>query len=737
MVIMQLRHLFPVFLFLQRATSENVLIWPAEGSHWINLKPVIEELIERGHNVTVVVYSSALFIKQSESSSLKFEVFEVSFAPASYQEFLKESTEFFMYEKPFLSYWAAYRRFSAIMANGIKLARQVCDGILQDHKLLRKLQEAKFKVLLADPLHCCGDLLALKLGIPFIFTMRFSPGFSVERFCGQIPAPPSYVPATLSEFTDKMTFIERVQNIIYFLMYDLMCNQMWNDWDIYYSKVLDGSHWINLKPVIEELIERGHNVTVTVHTSTVYINYSEPSSVMFEVFDVPFTRDRYREFFNDILHFWIYEKAILSYGDLYRRFTEMVRTGTELNTQICDGIIKNHKLLKRLKETKFKVLLTDPINPCGDLLAMKLGIPFIFTLRFSLGSSMERFCGQLPAPPSYVPVVMSELSDKMTFTERFQNILYLQLYSLMNEWFWHNWDAYYSEALGKPTTFCETMGKAEIWLIRTYWDFEFPRPLLPNFVFVGGLHCHPAKPLSQELEEFVQSSGEHGVVIFSLGSLVKNLTAEKANIIAEALGEIPQKVLWSYAGEKPKMLASNTKLYKWLPQNDLLGHPKTRVFITHGGTNGIYEAIYHGVPMIGIPLFADQPDNMAHMKAKGAAVVLNFISLTKQDLINAVNTVINDTSYKENALKLSRIQHDQPMTPLERAVFWIEFVMRHGGAQHLRPEAHSLSWYQYHCLDVIAFLFICLAAIVFALKKCCMFCCQKCRGTREKKNKVE
>lgn len=44
------------------------------------------------------------------------------------------------------------------------------------------------------------------------------------------------------------------------------------------------------------------------------------------------------------------------------------------------------------------------------------------------------------------------------------------------------------------------------------------------------------------MEEFVQSSGEHGVVVFSLGSMVYNLTDEKSNVIARALSQLPQKV---------------------------------------------------------------------------------------------------------------------------------------------------------------------------------------------------
>ncbi|XP_069314172.1 UDP-glucuronosyltransferase 2B4-like isoform X3 [Eulemur rufifrons] len=318
-----------------------------------------------------------------------------------------------------------------------------------------------------------------------------------------------------------------------------------------------------------------------------------------------------------------------------------------------------------------------------------------------------------------------------------KNMIYVLYYDF---WFQgydvKKWDQLYLEVLGRSTTFYETMKKADMWLIRNYWDFDFPRPFLPNFHFIGGHHCKPAKSLPKEMEDFVQSSGENGVVVFSLGSMISNMTEERANVIASALAQIPQKVLWRFDGKKPDTLGPNTRLYKWLPQNDLLGHPKTKAFITHGGANGIYEAIYHGIPMVGIPLFADQPDNIAHMKAKGAAVRVNFNTLSSTDLLNALKTVINDPMYKENAMKLSRIHHDQPMKPLDRAVFWIEFVMRHKGAKHLRVAAHDLTWFQYHSLDVIGFLLACVATAIFIITKCCLFIWQMF-ATAGKKEKRE
>jgi glucuronosyltransferase len=62
--------------------------------------------------------------------------------------------------------------------------------------------------------------------------------------------------------------------------------------------------------------------------------------------------------------------------------------------------------------------------------------------------------------------------------------------------------------------------------------------------------------------------------------------------------------------------------------------------------------------------------------------------------------------YRENAQRISHIFRYQPLTPLEQAVYWTEYVIRHKGAPHLRSALLDLAWYQYFLLDVIAVLAI-------------------------------
>ncbi|XP_053518650.1 UDP-glucuronosyltransferase 2B31-like isoform X3 [Artibeus jamaicensis] len=404
------------------------------------------------------------------------------------------------------------------------------------------------------------------------------------------------------------------------------------------------SHWMNMKTILDELVLRGHEVTVLTSSVSILVDPNKPSAIKFEMYNTSLKKDDVEKIFMELISKWTYIPKD-TFWTYFLQIEEIVLEYTDLILKFCKGVVLDKKLITKLQQEEFDVILADAVGPCGELLAELLKIPFVYSLRFFPGYKFEKQSGGLPFPPSYVPIILSELSDQMTFIERVKNMMYVLYFDFWFQMFHEDWDQFYSEVLGRPTTLSELMGKADMWLIRTYWDFEFPRPLLPHFEFVGGLHCKPAKPLPKEMEQFVQSSGEDGIVVFSLGSMVSTLTEEKANMIASALAQIPQKVIWRYEGKNPDTLGPNTRLYKWIPQNDLLGHPKTKAFITHGGTNGVYEAIYHGIPMVGLPFFADQPDNILRMKKKGAAVRLDIHTMSSGDLLNALRTVINDPSY--------------------------------------------------------------------------------------------
>ncbi|KHJ77243.1 hypothetical protein OESDEN_23137, partial [Oesophagostomum dentatum] len=72
--------------------------------------------------------------------------------------------------------------------------------------------------------------------------------------------------------------------------------------------------------------------------------------------------------------------------------------------------------------------------------------------------------------------------------------------------------------------------------------------------------------------------------------------------------------------------ASNCEFVEWLPQSDILAHPRLKLFVMHGGINGLVEALRRAVPLVVIPIFADQFRNGRNVEKRGIGKVELSIS---------------------------------------------------------------------------------------------------------------
>ena len=176
-----------------------------------------------------------------------------------------------------------------------------------------------------------------------------------------------------------------------------------------------------------------------------------------------------------------------------------------------------------------------------------------------------------------------------------------------------------------------------------------------------------------------------------------------------AFEQIKHPVIMRYDGP-PKVFPDNIKVMKWLPQNDLLAHPKVKVFVTHCGNNGQMEALYHGVPMVGVPIYYDQYQGATRMEYQGYGKGFNIVHDTPEKLAKLINEVFENRTYQENIQRASAIFRARPDTPRQRAAFWIKHVLKFG-SKHLRSHANDMPLYQYWMMDIIAFL-LCLSIVV-------------------------
>ncbi|XP_073477274.1 UDP-glucuronosyltransferase 3A1-like [Aquarana catesbeiana] len=389
----------------------------------------------------------------------------------------------------------------------------------------------------------------------------------------------------------------------------------------------------------------------------------------------------------------------------------------ELSLQ-CNMTLHQSEIINFLKEEHYDIAVVDAFNPCAMLVSEKLGLPFIAFFPTIMANAHRV---GMPSPLSYSPLFQTQLTDQMDFFGRLKNTLAFFVSLVVLKKMDSLFDGVIKEhfpAESRPTI-ANLHLKAELWLYNVDFTLEFPRPLLPHVQYIGGLLAKSVKPLSQELEDFISESGDAGFIVVTLGSMLSSLPlVEFIKEMNGGFAKIEQKVIWSYQRSKwPQEveIAPNLKIMDWVSQNDLLGHPKLRLFVTHGGMNSLMEAVYHGVPVLGIPLLGDQKENMVRVKAKQMGTYILPGQLKADNFASTIQHIIENKSFKTSAMKLQAIRRSQPFPPDQQLLRWVDHIIQSGGGGHLHPYSYKLPWYQYWLLDVILFFFVVLTVAIYLI----------------------
>ncbi|XP_055384245.1 UDP-glucosyltransferase 2-like [Condylostylus longicornis] len=339
-----------------------------------------------------------------------------------------------------------------------------------------------------------------------------------------------------------------------------------------------------------------------------------------------------------------------------------------------------------------------------------------------------------PSPPSYIPNHFVQLTDHMNLFERIKNLFVVIFERIYNDLIYLPKQKYLYETMfpgDEKPDFYELRKNVSLILLNNHFSVSFPRPLVPNMIEVGGMHIHrERKPLPNDIKEFLDEAID-GAIYFSMGSVVKSntLPIKKLEDILRVFGSLKQRILWKWEDEELPGKSDNILIRNWFPQDDVLSHPNIKLFITHGGLLSTIEAIYHGVPILGVPVYGDQFWNTLRAEKAGLGLSVPLEDLTRENLDDAIKRILNSSIFKIKAKEVSKIYKDQPLTPLETAIFWVEYVARHKGAVHLKSGGQELSFIEYHNLDVWAIIlmafFIPLCLVQMCLRSICRKICRK------------
>ena len=177
-------------------------------------------------------------------------------------------------------------------------------------------------------------------------------------------------------------------------------------------------------------------------------------------------------------------------------------------------------------------------------------------------------------------------------------------------------------------------------------------PLPPNTLSIRSGALDPAA--AGDAPPWARHRPDRPNVYFTLGSVFNQESGDLFARVLAGLSKLPINVVVTLGrnldaavvGRQPE----NIHVERYVPQSVLLPH--CDLMVNHGGSGSVIGALAHGVPMVVLPMGADQPLNAARCEELGVGIVLDAFRATPGSVADAVTTVLDDPAYRFEAERI-------------------------------------------------------------------------------------
>ncbi|TMW46154.1 hypothetical protein DOY81_008766, partial [Sarcophaga bullata] len=392
-------------------------------------------------------------------------------------------------------------------------------------------------------------------------------------------------------------------------------------------------------------------------------------------------------------------------------------------TSMNGNIFKNPQVKQLMQEEQkfdlilLDILLSDSLYGLGE----HFNAPMVGVSNYCTWLTVDALVGNI-SPASFIPSVLIQHAFEVNFMQRCLNFALDMINEMIYNFMYLNQQhILYKELFPNARqTFAEVRRNFSLVILNHHVSLSFARPYVPNMIEAAGLHIEEknlsALPLT--VQQFMVSSNQPVIYFYlDIDPTIFQLSAEQTLLLHNAFKDLNYKVIWHANGNIPSLPAYENILFvSNISHFALLAHPQVKLFITSGDTINFIEAVYYAKPLLGIPVFANHRlnINMAINGGYGLGLSPQQLSVSKLKLL--ITELLTKPQYQYKVKQVSALLHDQPLKPKELAIYWIEYVLRHKGAIHLRVKGRFLSFWQFYNIDVILAFIAVFASIVFCIR---------------------